>query len=394
MSLLLISRSPDLEELHLAGYAIDVKSGFLVVNQVPYLDANGQVQRGTLSCPLELAGDRTAQPSDHTMYFKGGAPHRADGRPLQIIADSVRQNPVPGVWADHRFSRVPMNETRKYNDYCHKVMTYIDLLEREAQTVDPSVTARTNSPVPVPQGVESVFVYTDTASARAGIGVVSEKLKVGPIAIVGLGGSGSYILDLLAKTPISEIHLFDGDRFLQHNSFRAPGAASLEDLEQIPSKVEYLAGMYSAMHTGIRQHPYPVDQSNLDELSSMSFVFVAVDNGPARRQICEGLEQRGVPFIDVGLGLYEIDMEIGGQVRVTTSTPENRDSARARLPFGDFDQDNDYRTSIQIAELNSFAAVLAVIKWKKLVGFYQDTDGETSSVYAVGGNCVINEDTP
>lgn len=38
-------------------------------------------------------------------------------------------------------------------------------------------------------------------------------------------------VDLLAKTPATEIHLFDGDVFMQHNVFRAPGVLSLAELE-------------------------------------------------------------------------------------------------------------------------------------------------------------------
>ncbi len=180
MSLPLISRSPDLEELHLAGYAIEVRSAFLVVAQVPYLDSNLTVQRGTLYCALELAGDRTAQPTDHTMLFEGSAPYRADGGPLTIIASSARQNPARGVSADHEFSRKPTDNGNRYRDYAHKVTTYVSLLEREAQGVDPSVTARTNTPVPVSEDEQSVFVYRDTASPRAGIEPVTAKLEVGP----------------------------------------------------------------------------------------------------------------------------------------------------------------------------------------------------------------------
>jgi hypothetical protein len=29
---------------------------------------------------------------------------------------------------------------------------------------------------------------------------------------------------------------------------------------------------------------------------------------------------------------------------------------------------------------------------RQVIGFYQDTDRETSTVYVVGGNCLINED--
>ena len=46
------------------------------------------------------------------------------------------------------------------------------------------------------------------------------------IGIVGLGGTGSYILDYVSKTRVVEIHLFDGDGYQQHNAFRAPGATT------------------------------------------------------------------------------------------------------------------------------------------------------------------------
>jgi hypothetical protein len=39
------------------------------------------------------------------------------------------------------------------------------------------------------------------------------------IAIVGVGGSGSYILDQVAKTWVDRIDLFDGDVFENHNAF-------------------------------------------------------------------------------------------------------------------------------------------------------------------------------
>jgi hypothetical protein len=35
---------------------------------------------------------------------------------------------------------------------------------------------------------------------------------------------------------------------------------------------------------------------------------------------------------------------------------------------------------------------LAVIRWKKLWGFYADQEGEHNSLYAIGGNEIINED--
>ena len=66
---------------------------------------------------------------------------------------------------------------------------------------------------------------------RVGIGALTELLIKDKVAIIGLGGTGSYILDLIAKTPVAEIRIFDADEFLQHNAFRAPSAASLDDLK-------------------------------------------------------------------------------------------------------------------------------------------------------------------
>ena len=67
-------------------------------------------------------------------------------------------------------------------------------------------------------------------------------LKIG---IIGLGGTGSYILDFIAKTYVGEIHLYDSDKVLQHNAFRAPGAPSLQKLNEPVLKVDYLYNIYS-----------------------------------------------------------------------------------------------------------------------------------------------------
>jgi hypothetical protein len=47
-------------------------------------------------------------------------------------------------------------------------------------------------------------------------------------------------------------------------------------------------------------------------------------------------------------------------------------------------RDLDYDGNIQIAELNSLNAALAVIKWKKLCGFYNDRKAEHFSAEGDG----------
>src|SRR5439155_2023452 len=130
-----------------------------------------------------------------------------------------------------------------------------------------------------PQDDDSPFNYIDTASARADINMISRKLAVEKLAIVGLGGTGSYLLDLLAKTPAKEIHLFDGDKFSSHNAFRAPGAALKEDLQKQPFKVDYFKAIYGVMHNGIIAHAEHVTPSNVEQLRGMSCVFLCMGAG-------------------------------------------------------------------------------------------------------------------
>src|SRR3546814_16169321 len=128
------------------------------------------------------------------------------------------------------------------------------LLANGGAALDPEVTARTRRVV-ANDDPESPFVYRDTASSRAGIGEVAQKLMGERVAIVGLGGTGAYVLDQVAKTAVARIDLFDDDYYLQHNAFRAPGAASLEDLRERPTNVHPFAGVYSRMHRHIRPPP-------------------------------------------------------------------------------------------------------------------------------------------
>jgi tRNA A37 threonylcarbamoyladenosine dehydratase len=116
------------------------------------------------------------------------------------------------------------------------------------------------------------------------------KLAIGKVAIIGLGGTGAYVLDLVAKTPVGQIHLFDKDWFFSHNAFRGPGAPSLEELRAKPLKVEYFKAIYSKMHRGIVAHPVHITGENVELLRGMDFVFLCIDDGMAKRFIIRELE--------------------------------------------------------------------------------------------------------
>jgi hypothetical protein len=117
-------------------------------------------------------------------------------------------------------------------------------------------------------------------------------------------------------------------------------------------------------------------------------------DGAGKQPIVEKLEALNIPFVDVGMGVYVKDGRLGGHIRTTASTPHMRKHIREkkRIDFVTADDVNEYDTNIQIAELNALNAALAVIRWKKLWGFYADQEGEHNSLYVIGGNDLINED--
>ena len=391
MSHTLINRSPDLKALTADGYEIDVKSGYLVIYNVPYVNSQKQVKWGALVSTLDLAGNVTTTPRTHVAMFAGEYPCDRMGHELEKIKHQSKRKVIcDGLVIDHSFSSKPAGG---YKDYHHKMTTYVAMLSNNAAAIDPNATARTRRVIES-DDPDSVFNYIDTASSRAGITAVSNKLKLGKIAIVGLGGTGSYILDLIAKAHVPEIHVFDGDVFLQHNAFRSPGAPSVEELREIPKKVHYHAACYASMRKGIVPHDFHIDVSNVGMLEGMDFVFLCVDRGGVKQPIIEKLEELSISFIDVGMGVELVDDQLLGIVRVTTSTPEKRDHVKdkKRIGFSDGDVDGVYLQNIQIADLNALNAALAVIKWKKLFGFYQDLEREHFSTYTLDGNLIINED--
>jgi hypothetical protein len=393
VSLELINRSPDLSKLREEGYEVEVKSSYLIVGSVPYLDSKGMVREGSLVSELTLAGDKTAKPSTHVVYFAGDYPCQTDGSPIVQIGHSTSdQTLAEGITVNHSFSSRPNDG---YVDYHHKMSTYAAIVSAPAQSVDPGVTARTFRPVESGKDGD-VFNYVDTFSSKAGIAAVSAKLRGYRIAIVGLGGTGAYILDFLAKTPVAQIHLFDGDDFLQHNAFRAPGAASVEELASRPLKARFWAETYSRMRRGIIAHNDYISADNLDQLRDFTFVFLCIDKGSAKEPIIAKLEEWETAFIDVGMGVELVDGSLTGVLRVTTSTINAREHVRdkGRIDFSDGGDDDAYDQNIQIAELNALNAALAVVKWKKLCGFYHDLQNENHSTWTIETNVMASSDAP
>lgn len=387
------ARSDDLRHLLDEGYDVELVDAHLLIKQVPYVDAERRVRLGTLVSPVTFSGEQTAPNPDHPCWFIGDAPSDQTGKRLDAIIHSEPNTELaPGLRVNFMFSSKP---DQGYPDYYAKMIAYVRMLSGHAEALQPGVDARVFPTVAEPEDCWP-FVYRDSASSRAGIAGLMDVFRGQRIAIVGLGGTGSYILDYVSKTPVDEIHLFDGDRMFNHNAFRAPGAASIEELEERPFKVDYFAAKYSKMHRGIVPHRYHITTSTIDELAATDFVFLAADQGMDKATVVARLEELDRPFTDVGMGVESVDGALTGLLRVTTSLPGRRNHVHqnSRIPQAGDGPPDDYASNIQIADLNSLNAVLAVMRWKRYLGFYRDMTSECYTTFSFTTNRIVNEDTP
>lgn len=387
MSQEVIALNPCLQKLQNEGFKVEIRGAFLLVHHVPYLNKNSEVKDGLLVMTIVSSGRIADYPEVHTAFLAGEIPIGFDGKPNKYINKTL---PIPKLSEDVQpnigFSRMP--DDGMYKDYYEKVIAYTKMLSGPAEAQDPIECERIRN-LSFEVYDSSPFVYPDTNSGRAGITGLTERFNSMKVAIVGVGGTGSYVLDKVVKVPVKEIHLFDDDVFMNHNAYRAPGAASLNELEKKPLKVDYFAAMYSKMRTGIVVHPVKITPQNDNLLDGFDFVFICVDCRDARESIAYSLVEKRIPFIDSGMGAEVINDKLLGIVRTTMSFGANYGHLKHCFA-SDGSSEDIYSSSIQIAELNSLAADLAVIRWKRFVGFYKDEQCELNSLYSFSGNVLTN----
>lgn len=225
------------------------------------------------------------------------------------------------------------------------------------------------------------FKIPNTFEARSAIGPVQNRIRGTRIAIIGSGGTGSYILDLIAKTPVAEIHLLDSDELDWHNFMRMPGAPTSDEIEsqrsEPLSKVDYHYGKYASLREGIFAHAIRVaNRTRLAEFLTahhIDFAFVCIDqlsdsDSPRQDAVYAGLSEAGVPFIDSGVSITLDDGAVTGAV--TTSAYAEGSMEWHNIPNARINGDLPGYRNVQLPEVNALAAALAVMEWRRRTGQY------------------------
>ena len=390
MSTAQLARSTDMARLLGDGYDVVVQQGHLIVRHIPYVTTARTIAYGFLTYPVTVSGDTVVSGTDHRIWLGASTPCDETGAALGIAQPEHHQVTATEA-ANFMLSSKPA--PNGYDDEYSKITTYVRIIAQHAQALDPAVTA---TPGAAWQEVEddSVFHYRDTASSRAGLAALNARYRGQRVVIVGLGGTGSYIADQMAKIEIDALTLVDGDSFDNHNAFRAPGAPDIDTLRARPNKAEHFASIYSRMHRHVSAVADFLDADNVDPvLTGATFVFLASDDATSKKPIVDWLEKHDVAFIDVGMGIEEIDGHLTGLLRVTTSIPGRREHVRARglIPSAAPALD-DYGRNIQTADLNCLNGMLAVIRFKRHLRYYADLTVEGFSTYSLSTNEIANEE--
>ena len=379
-----------LAEVLQAGFDCSVEDDTLSVGPIPYRLSGGGVGHGSLICHLARNGGNIAPPNEHTAAWIGDeVPHHRDGRPMdRLIIDQSRN-----TWSNGATSICVMSRRgpEPYPTYGQKMVTYARLIAREAvahwRGTSPGVIAVTDV---------NHLVDHETGLNRARVGHLNALLAKENVAVIGAGGTGGHIVDLVSKSNVRQIDIYDPDHVSVHTQLRWPGIVERRVAEEKTNKAEYLAALYARRtNRNIRGHPYAIDKENLTYLNGKSMVFVAIDNGPARREVLAGLAGIGVNFIDCGIDLQGNEGPLTGSLRIIRCQAEQSAEKRSELatlaPGAAIAADDDlYAQNIQTGEMNSLNAALAVIAWKQGIGFYRDAYGYrrsrlhmTSNVWAL-----------
>lgn len=362
----LANHNPFIRDLDDQGYSIDFINSYLVIFGLPYLDESGNLKYGDWVSPVDLVGWVIDAPTKHQAWFRGGRPHDENGQELKISIRDAKIKVSDDIVTDYSFSLKFIDhesgQKRAYQSFEEKVCTYLDMITTPAMAAFSEATPL--------QGIKakadaqgSPLCFPDTLSSRYNINDVSSLLRGKKVAIIGLGGTGSYILDLIARTHLEKITLFDEDKVHIHTIFRMPGFIPRAIGEK---KVEALARHYGNWHKGIKPIPERVTLENIEQLQDYDFVFVSVDDGPSRLCMVEWLSSKGIPFVDCGMGVNRLPDGLNGTVRITGVDRKafERTVHTPFLPTAN-DDDGEYRKQAQIAEFNALNAAFAVIRFKQ-----------------------------
>jgi hypothetical protein len=156
------------------------------------------------------------------------------------------------------------------------------------------------------------------------LGADSEALlESSEVGIIGLGGGGSHIAQQLAYVGVGRFTLIDPQQIEASNLNRMVGATS-KDICDKTLKIDIADRMIRSVNPNAKIEKYAEKwQPRAHLLRKCSVLFGCVDSFSEREQL-EILARRYlIPYIDIGMDVYEIDSQFSISGQVILSMPGN-----------------------------------------------------------------------
>ena len=355
------------------GWRIEVSKNRISLSEVPYRQESGETGRCQITVDTQNDG-LTMKTPEHVRNARHAATLTgvSGGRAYQANGEAVGNV----IWTDGSDTCVIsiMPDAGEYVNAWHALIVYATSVASPAGSVEQ-------------EQVERIFEFEIEGEDSREMKTWRDRARGQKIEIIGLGGVGLWILDLMSKTYVSEISIWDGDVIEGRNLLRVPGWASQEAIGR--NKAEYFGEHYQRYRKGISIHPeYWQQDKHRNVFDESSFVFISVDDVDARTALCETLVQKGIPFIDVGMGIELEEGRVRGSCQVFYSG-ENPGRWRTAIPTAEGPEGAKAYYDLQLADLGALNAALAVGVWRRHIEQYGDEERDWLTRYLIEENDLL-----
>lgn len=155
-------------------------------------------------------------------------------------------------------------------------------------------------------------------SRQSFLGPESEKVfRQTTVAVIGLGGGGSHIVQQLAHLGFLHFILYDPDVIEESNLNRLVGATE-DDVKKKNPKVEIAMKIIKGIHANAILSGNKVNwQNKPEDLRQADIIFGCVDSFLQRKELEACARRYLIPYIDIGMDVFQIENEpprMAGQV--------------------------------------------------------------------------------
>lgn len=195
-------------------------------------------------------------------------------------------------------------------------VSFIRVIGRQIRVLQP-----TSSPEEITYNPSDVYNRQILAFGEEGQALIAAT----KVAIVGAGGTGSFVGILLAHLGVKSMQVFDFDNVESSNLNRLPGSM-LSDAGKSTMKIDVLKRYIKALNPEItvKCYDYPVDTiDGIRAIVDSDVIFCCTDSMASRAVLNQVAHQFYIPVIDMGVGIDSPDRRIiGGGGYVKAVVPE------------------------------------------------------------------------